>query len=243
MADVSPIYGPVTSRRLGRSLGISLVPRKACPYDCIHCTLGPTTDLTIERGGHISPDNVIRALRERLSVLEAKGEKIDAITIAGFGEATLDSRLGEVEALIRRETRLPVALLTSGGLLADPLVSRETARFDIVMAYLHAGGPEAFQHVHRPHRDVRFDDVYAGLSRLAREIGGELWLEVMVCRGVTDDDRELDALAERIQAIDPGKVHIDTPTAPRVRHLAVSRERLSALARRIGERTEVIAPP
>ncbi|MBN1882544.1 MAG: radical SAM protein [Deltaproteobacteria bacterium] len=242
MTDVSPIYGPVTSRRLGRSLGISLVPRKACPYDCIHCTLGPTTDLTVDRKSHIAPNDVIEALTYRLSELEAQDRKIDTITIAGFGEATLNLHIGEIEALIRRETRLPTAILTSGGLLARPSLRREMTGFDIVIAYLHAGGPETFQLVHRPHPDVRFDDVCAGLSHIKGEMTGRLWLEVMVCSGITDSDPELDALAQRVLSIDPDHVHIDTPTSPRVRHLAAPRERLRALARRIGERAVIIAP-
>lgn len=240
MAEFSPIYGPVTSRRLGRSLGISLVPRKACPYDCIHCTLGPTTDLTIDRNNYITPNAVIEALTGRLSELEASNTGIDAITIAGFGEATLNLRLKELEVLIRRETDLPVAILTSGGLLADPELRREILGFDIVMAYLHAGTPEAFRAVHRPHPAVSFEDVYAGLLSLKTEGNGRLWLEVMMCSGVTDDDREIDALAEKIRAVDPDIVHIDTPSSPRVRPLAVSRERLTELARRIRERAAII---
>jgi wyosine [tRNA(Phe)-imidazoG37] synthetase (radical SAM superfamily) len=241
MAEFLPIYGPVTSRRLGRSLGISLVPRKACPYDCIHCTLGPTTDLTVERKAYIEPENVIDALADRLSVLNASNKKIDAITVAGFGEAALNAGLGEIEHRIRRETDLLVALLTSGGLLAAPQVRQEMGGFDIVMAYLHAGNPETFQAVHRPHPDARFQEVFSGLSGFRREYRGRLWLEVMICRGVTDADREFSALAEKIRTIDPDRVHIDTPTAPRVRHLAASWERLSALARLIGERAEIIA--
>jgi len=241
MADFTPIYGPVTSRRLGRSLGISLVPRKACPYDCIHCTLGPTTDLTLDRESHITPSEVIEALIARLSDLEARGRGIDAIAIAGFGEATLNTGLGEIEVRIRRETDLPLAILTSGGLLTDLSVRREMMGFDIVMAYLHAGSREAFQTIHHPHPDLRFEEVYLGLSEFRREYTGRLWLEVMVCRGVTDTDRELSALAERIHAVDPDIVHIDTPTAPRVRHLAASRERLFSLARLIGERAVIIA--
>lgn len=240
MADFSPIYGPVTSRRLGRSLGISLVPRKACPYDCIHCTLGSTTDLTIGRKSHVTPKTVIVALIERLSKLEESNTKIDAITIAGFGEATLNLHIRDLEALIRRETDLPVAILTSGGLLADPALRQEIRGFDIVMAYLHAGTPEAFRAVHRPHPVVSFEDVYAGLVSLKKEYGGRLWLEVMMCSGVTDDDREMDFLAERIRGVDPDIVHIDTPSSPRIRHLAVSRERLNDLARRIGERAVII---
>ena len=241
MSDVSPIYGPVTSRRLGRSLGISLVPRKACPYDCIHCTLGPTTELTIDRKSHVTPNAVIEALTGRLSELEASNRKIDAVTIAGFGEATLNIHLGEIVTRIRRETGLPVAILTSGGLLGDRSLRREILGFDVVMAYLHAGTPEVFHVIHRPLPGVSFEDVYAELVRLREEGGARLLLEVMMCSGVNDSDREMDALIERIRFIDPDSVHIDTPTATRVRHLAVSRELMNKFARRIGERAVIIA--
>jgi wyosine [tRNA(Phe)-imidazoG37] synthetase (radical SAM superfamily) len=100
------VYGPVPSRRLGRSLGVDLVPFKTCTFDCVYCQLGRTTDLRVRRQAWVDPTDVLRRVRERL-VAEP-----DIITIAGSGEPTLHESLGEVVRGIKAMTDIPVAVLT-----------------------------------------------------------------------------------------------------------------------------------
>ena len=129
MAENAPrelVYGPVPSRRLGRSLGVDLVPLKVCPFDCIYCQLGRTTNKTLDRAEYVSAEQVVSQVREKL----ASGVRPDYITLAGSGEPTLHSRLGWIIERIKQFTGVPVAVLTNGALLSDPQVRRDCARAD-----------------------------------------------------------------------------------------------------------------
>ncbi len=107
------VFGPVPSRRLGRSLGIDLVPFKTCSYDCIYCQLGRTTCKTVERKEWVPLDRVVEELETRL------GAQPDYITLSGSGEPTLFSRIDELVDRIRAMTAIPVAVLTNGSLLGN----------------------------------------------------------------------------------------------------------------------------
>ena len=107
------VYGPVPSRRLGRSLGIDLMPFKVCTYDCIYCQLGRTTTKTLERKEYVAVAGVLKELKQTL----ATGVKPDWISLAGSGEPTLNSGLGELIKGIKTLTTIPVAVLTNGSLL------------------------------------------------------------------------------------------------------------------------------
>src|SRR5690554_6136981 len=112
------IFGPVPSRRLGRSLGVDLVPFKTCSYDCIYCQLGRTTSKTIERREWLVLDEVLEELKDKLAT------KPDYITLSGSGEPTLYSRLDELIDGIRSMTDIPIAALTNGSLLWQKDVRR-----------------------------------------------------------------------------------------------------------------------
>ena len=103
------VYGPVPSRRLGRSLGVDVVPYKVCSYDCIYCQLGRTTEKTVERKPYIPVDKILAQLCEKLKA----GCRADYITVAGSGEPTLNSQIGSLIHHIKQHTEIPVAVLTN----------------------------------------------------------------------------------------------------------------------------------
>ena len=107
------VYGPVPSRRLGRSLGVDLVPFKTCSYDCIYCQLGRTTHKTIELKEYVPVDAVLDELAGKLH----SGPAPDFIGLAGSGEPTLHARIGDLIAGIKSLTSIPVAVLTNGSML------------------------------------------------------------------------------------------------------------------------------
>jgi len=113
------IFGPVPSRRLGRSLGVDLVPFKTCTYDCIYCQLGRTTNKTAERREWVPLNEVLAELQDKLAT------KPDYITLSGSGEPTLYSRLDDLIDRIRSMTDVPVAVLTNGSLLWQKEVRRQ----------------------------------------------------------------------------------------------------------------------
>ncbi len=235
---MSFLFGPVPSRRLGRSLGVDLVPSKTCCFDCIYCEVGPTTHLTASRRAFMGPQAILSELEAYLRENPAAPE---VITLAGSGEPTLNAGLGEIIAGIKDMTHLPVALLTNGALLYLPEVRQEAARADLVLPSLDTAREETFRRINRPHPRLSLGRLLEGLQALRREFAGRLWLEVMLLRGVNDTEAELEALRREIARIRPDKVQINTAVRPVVEDWArpLSPEEMAWAAAFLGEEVEV----
>lgn len=210
------VFGPVPSRRLGRSLGVDLVPFKTCSYDCIYCQLGHTTCKTVERKEWVPTDAVLAELRQKLE------RRPDIITLSGSGEPTLHSCLGEIIGHIRTMTNLPVAVLTNGSLLWRDDVRREVALADLVLPSLDAPDPERFEFVNRPHPDLQFDRVVEGLAALRRAFSGKYWLEVMLLEGCTASTAQVRQFADLVRQIGPDEVQLNTAVRPPAEDYAVA---------------------
>jgi len=234
------VFGPVPSRRLGRSLGVDLVPFKTCTYDCIYCQLGQTTHKTVTRQEFFPVTDVLAAVRDRLNTVP----KPDYITLSGSGEPTLYSRIEEVIAGIKQLTSIPLAVLTNGSLFWQPGVRRALLQADLVIPSLDAGNAALFAYVNRPHPSLSFRQVVEGLITFRKEYRGVIWLEVLLLAGITAIESEVRKLAQWIEQIKPDKVQLNTVTRPPAEDFAipVTPEQMSRLARYIGGRVEVISP-
>ncbi|QYZ80260.1 radical SAM protein [Methanofollis formosanus] len=205
------LFGPVPSRRLGVSLGVDLIPFKTCSYNCVYCECGPTTRLTVERKEYVPTDEVIRELRAYLATSPA----LDYLTLAGSGEPTLHTGIGEVIGMIKDEfPEYRVAVLTNGSLLSDPEVRRALLRADLVVPTLTAVSDEAFREIHRAHPSITPAAVIDGIVRFGEEYAGALWLEVFIVPGVNDGDEEVAAIARAVERIRPDKVQVNTLDRP-----------------------------
>jgi len=231
------IFGPVPSRRLGRSLGVDLVPFKTCTYDCIYCQLGRTTCKTMERKEWVALEDVLETLKKRLS------SEPDYITLSGSGEPTLFSRLAELIDRIKAMTRVPVAVLTNGSLLWQEDVRRQLMNADLVIPSLDAGDEVMFRLVNRPHEEISFEQMLNGLVDFRREFRGEYWLEVFVIGAYTAIPVELAKVAKCVDRIGPDRVQLNTVTRPPAEKHAVgvSSARLAELASTFHPRAEIIA--
>jgi len=231
------IFGPVPSRRLGRSLGVDLVPLKTCSYDCIYCQLGNTTCKTMERKEWVPLDDVLEELEEKLS------SQPDYITLSGSGEPTLYSRCDELIDRIKAMTDVPVAVLTNGSLLWQEEVRKQLMRADLVVPSLDAGDEVMFRLVNRPHEDVSFERMLAGLVDFRREFRGDYWIEVFMLGAYTAIKADFAKLVGGVGLIGPDRVQLNTVTRPPAESFAVgiSRERLTELARMFNPPAEVIA--
>ena len=233
------VFGPVPSRRLGRSLGVDLVPLKVCTFDCVYCQVGRTTRKTVSRDTFVPPKMIVAEVREKLR----SAPRPDYITLAGSGEPTLHAELGAIIEGIRGVTDVPVAVLTNGSLLYDPEVRRACARADLVLPSLDAGDEEVFRKINRPAPGLTLERIVAGMAAFRKEYHGAIWLEVFLVGGVNTDPthvRKIRALVERIR---PDRVHLNTavrPTAePEVK--PVSEAELADLCKLLGPHAEVIA--
>jgi len=233
------LYGPVRSRRLGRSLGIDIVPFKVCTLDCIYCQLGKTTKKTIERKEYVPIAPPLAELKELLK----KGLETDYITVSGCGEPTLNSQLGELIDAIKRLTDIPVAVLTNGTLFYRKDVRADCTKADLVVPSLDAADEQSFQKVNRPHNDLSFEKLVDGLSEFRSEFKGPIWLEVFLVEDFNAKKGQILKIKEAISRIRPDKVQLNTavrPTAePDVR--AVSYEKLETIAKELGGNCEVIS--
>lgn len=202
------VFGPVPSRRLGRSLGIDLVPLKTCTYDCIYCQLGRTTSRTLERREWVPVDEVVEEVKERLST------QPDYVTLSGSGEPTLHSRLGDIIEAICGLTDIPIAVITNGSLLWQPEVRRQLRLAHVVIPSVDAGDRDLFRAINRPHEELDFDKMVAGLIDFRKGFPGQYWLEVMLLAGHTAIDAEIRKIAALADRIRPDRIHINTATRP-----------------------------
>ena len=231
------IFGPVPSRRLGRSLGVDLVPFKTCTYDCIYCQLGRTTNKTTQRKEWVAIDLVVDQLKAKLS------SEPDYITLSGSGEPTLYSRLEELISKIKDITDIPVAVLTNGSLLWLPEVRNALKLANLSVPSLDAGSNQIFQYVNRPHPDITFSKMLEGLVKFRDEYSGKYWLEVFLIAGVTTPDAEINRLANCINLICPDKVQVNTVTRPPAEGFAepVPQKQLQTITEKLYEKAEVVA--
>jgi wyosine [tRNA(Phe)-imidazoG37] synthetase (radical SAM superfamily) len=233
------LYGPVTSRRLGLSLGVDIVPFKICTLDCVYCQLGSTTQKTTDRAEYVSPELVLAELRETL----AQGLKADFITIGGSGEPTLNSRLGELIDGVKKITDIPVALLTNGTLFYRPDVRADCAKADVVLPSLDAGDKHAFDQINHPHEDIIIENLISGLCVFRNEFTGQIWLEVFFIEGINTDGSQIAKIKEAIEQIRPDKVQLNTAVRPTA-ETGIKRlnpEILQAIAKQLGQKCEVAA--
>jgi wyosine [tRNA(Phe)-imidazoG37] synthetase (radical SAM superfamily) len=206
------VFGPVPSRRLGRSLGVDPVPLKTCNFNCVYCQLGRTRPLTNKRRAFF---NVSTMLAEVAAAVDSHGERaIDWITFVGSGETTLFSRLGSLIRFAKTISDLPVAVITNGSLLSVPRVRSELLAADAVLPSLDAGTERVFRKVNRPHPGIPFDRYIEGLAKFRAVYEGRLWIEVMLLGGVNDTPEALRDIAVVLERVSPDEVHISTPTRP-----------------------------
>jgi len=233
------LFGPVPSRRLGRSLGVDLIPPKTCPYDCIYCEVGPTTHQSCQRFSY-QPETIIGELE---SYLKDAPQPPDVITLAGSGEPTLNLGLGRIIGVIKDLSQIPVAVLTNGALLHISEVRQELAAADIVLPSLDSAIENTYRLINRPLPELTLDSLLQGLRAFRREYRGQIRLEIMLLAGLNDTDVELTRLREAIKEIAPDKIQLNTAVRPVVKTYAraldiAEMERAAAF---IGGPVEVIA--
>ncbi len=233
------VFGPVLSRRLGRSLGIDPVPLKTCTYDCVYCQLGRTPSKTAEIKPWVEPGPIIDELKEVLGEVSA-----DYITISGSGEPTLNQNIGALILAIKDITDIPVCVITNGSLLQNKKVRESLTPADLVIPSLDAGDSETFRKINRPHDSVSFDAMAEGIEKFSREFKGKIWLEVMLVENINSSEEDIEKLIPLIRKINPEKIQINTiARPPAYKNIkAISPDKLLRVKELLGEKAQIIAP-
>ena len=240
MKSYRHLYGPVPSRRLGRSLGIDLVPHKICTYDCIYCQIGKTTEKTLVRKEYAP---VTEILEEVGSFLQEETSSTDVLSLAGSGEPTLHSQIRSVIEGIKAITSIPVAVITNGSLLYEEEVRQDLLSVDLVLPSLDAVSSEVFRKINRPRKGFSVEKVIEGLVEFRKVCKGQIWLEILFCKGVNDSKEELVRMKKTVERIAPDRIHLNTVIRPPSEKWAVplNQEKMETMRAFFGERASIIS--
>lgn len=211
MKQFNHIYGPVPSRRLGRSLGIDLVPHKICTYNCIYCQIGKTTKKTLLRKEYVPVKEV---LEEVELFVKEEFSPIDHFSLSGSGEPTLHSKIRSVIEEIKTLSSIPVAVITNGSLLYEREVREDLLGADVVLPSLDAVSSEVFMRINRPHPEISAEKIIEGMVEFRKVYKGQIWLEVLFCKEVNDTPGELRRMKEVVERVQPDLIHLNTVVRP-----------------------------
>ena len=207
------VFGPVPSRRLGRSVGINNVLPKSCSYSCAYCQVGRTAETEIAPRTFYPPDTLIAAVGDRVRALRARGEAIDFLTFVADGEPTLDRHLGEmIDGL--RPLGLPIAVISNGSLVRRAEVREALARADWVSLKVDTVDDAVWQRINRPQHSLDLDAMLDAMCEFAGGYRGTLATETMLVRDVNDSEDECDATAAFLERLRPHVAYVAAPTRP-----------------------------
>lgn len=216
MTEHNLVFGPIPSRRLGRSLGINNIPPKICSYSCIYCQIGRAIKMDHERREYYLPETVIEAVRDKVAQVRAAGDTIDYLTFVPDGESTLDIHLGaEIQEL--KKMGIPLAIITNSSTIHRPDVRQELMNLDLVSVKVDAVTPAVWKKIDRPHKALKLDQILEGLQIFAREYQGTLITETMLIDGVNDGVDNLKQTASYLSNLNPDTAYVSIPTRPPAR--------------------------
>ncbi len=236
------IYGPIKSRRLGLSLGLSLSKDKTCNLNCIYCQWGKTKKTVFRRKEYAKVEEIITELKSWMQANPQITKELKFVTLSGLGEPTLNTCIGELISQVKKITGFSIAVITNSTLLSDPLVRKSLLGADLIVPSLDAVDLKIFKQIDRPHAGIEPDKIVAGLVDLRKEFRGKLWLEIMLVSGVNDDIRHIEALKKAIQLINPDKIQLNSPVRATAEKnvLPLERTKLEKIKDILGDRAEII---
>jgi wyosine [tRNA(Phe)-imidazoG37] synthetase (radical SAM superfamily) len=211
--DHTKIFGPVPSRRLGKSIGINNIPPKICTYSCVYCQLGKSLKMTVDRYAYYDPAMLAEETREKIKNAHLNNEPIDYLTVVSDGEPTLDANLGLlIEQL--RPLGIKIAVITNSTLLGRRDVRQELCGADWVSVKVDTVTEKIWKKIDRPHKNIKFDNVLEGIRLFSEEFNGQLVTETMLVKEVNDHRQSLDETARFIRSLNCSMAYLSIPTRP-----------------------------
>ncbi|HIH97545.1 MAG TPA: radical SAM protein [Thermoplasmata archaeon] len=202
-------YGPVPSRRLGNSLGVSPIPPKTCSYTCVYCQLGRTSKLQIKRESFFPKWDILGDIEKVV-----KKSDPDYITFVGDGEPALCKDLGWLIHETKQRWKIPTAVITNGSLLWMEEVRQDLMEADVVLPSLDAGSEEVFKKINRPHKKIKYEQMLGGMIDFSSEYKGKVWIELMLVRDVNDSEEALKDIRKNIELIRYDRAYVNIPIRP-----------------------------
>jgi wyosine [tRNA(Phe)-imidazoG37] synthetase (radical SAM superfamily) len=206
-------FGPVPSRRIGRSIGINNIPSKVCSYSCIYCQVGRTDQMRVERCPFYDPADIVKHVKKQVSNAQKKGESIDYLTFVPDGEPTLDVNLGrEIDLL--KSLGIKIGVITNGSLISREDVRNDLMKADWVSVKIDAASKKLWRMIDRPHRSLSLDSILEGMLEFSKNFHGELVTETMLVHGSYHSLVDINKTASFISALNPDKAYLSIPTRP-----------------------------
>ncbi|MBI9100288.1 MAG: radical SAM protein [Spirochaetaceae bacterium] len=210
-------FGPVPSRRLGRSLGINNIPSKMCSYSCVYCQVGRTHNLHVERLDLFKPERIVKEVYIKIKKAQQMGETIDYITFVPNGEPTLDVNLGPTIDMLK-PLGIKIAIITNGFLIWREDIRKILLKTDWISFKMDSIIEQIWHKVNRPHKCMQLNPILEGLLEFKKNYHGQLITETMLIKGINDGDHNLEAVAEYLFQLKPDKAYLSIPTRPPAEH-------------------------
>jgi wyosine [tRNA(Phe)-imidazoG37] synthetase (radical SAM superfamily) len=206
-------FGPVPSRRLGRSLGINNIPPKVCTYACVYCQVGKTTRKQVDRTGFYAPEEIYTQVRSKVEKAQHQGESVDYLTFVPDGEPTLYVNLGN-EIDILKSLGIKIAVITNGGLVWRKDVREDLAKADWVSFKIDSTSEKTWRRVNRPQRTLKPEAIWGGMLEFADGYSGTLVTETMLVKNLNDRNESFREIADFLNHMQPTKAYVAVPTRP-----------------------------
>ena len=206
-------FGPVPSRRLGRSLGINNIPPKVCTYSCVYCQLGRTKKIEVESRNFYDPEEIQKSVAEKIDLADKAEESIDYLTFVPDGEPSLDIHLGrEIERLKSRG--LKVAVITNSSLIWYDRVKEDLKKADWISLKIDSVEEKIWRKINRPHRFLELRKILDGIIEFSRQYKGQLVTETMLVRDLNDSEDHIRNLTDFIKQLSNDTSYLSVPIRP-----------------------------
>lgn len=205
------VFGPVPSRRLGKSLGINNIPVKQCTYSCIYCQIGYAKNIKPIRKEFYKPEEIINSLDQKIKQSPDLLQDVDYITLVPDGEPTLDMHLGRLIQLLQ-EYKKPLAIITNGSLLWKEEVRDDLMELDLVSVKVDAIQEKHWRFINNPNEYLHLHKVLDGIQDFSESYKGKLLTETMLIDNTDYDFEKLGNFLANLRNLD--KSYIAIPTRP-----------------------------
>ncbi|MCL5109728.1 MAG: radical SAM protein [Chloroflexi bacterium] len=207
------VFGPVPSRRLGRSLGLNNIPPKVCTYSCVYCQLGRTTRMASSRRCFAPPEGLVVNVAGKLAAARARGERVDYLAFVPDGEPTLDLNFGQAIDMLR-PLGVPVAIISNASLIGREDVRSDLAKADWVSLKVDSLCEGTWRRIDRPHGRLKLSTVLEGMLEFAKMFPGQLVTETMLVGGLNDGEEQVAEVADFLARLEPAVAYLSVPTRP-----------------------------
>ena len=206
-------FGPIPSRRLGKSLGINNIPAKTCSYSCVYCQLGRTITMATERQTFYKPEEIFKEVKRKINEATSRNERIDYLTFVPDGEPTLDVNLGKTISLLK-QIGIPIAVITNASLIWQDDVKEELLNANLISLKVDGVSKDLWREINRPHQNLKLNAILEGITEFVKEFKGAIISETILIDRVNYGD-ELEKTADFLKHLKRlDNAYIAVPTRP-----------------------------